>query len=87
MKMINRKTREVVDVKMHITTMINSWEYYITEFQNGGKVGYGLVHGFETEWGTFYMKDINSARPMISRENKLNQLMPAIGWEWVENEK
>ena len=87
MKMVNRKTKEIVDVKMHITTMANSWEYYITKFQNNREIGYGLVHGFEAEWGTFYMEDLDSASPVISRENKLNQLMPAIGWEWVGNEK
>lgn len=37
----------------------NGWYWFVTAYEAKGTIGYGLVHGIENDWGTFYMADLN----------------------------
>ena len=60
----------------------NFWEYYIDSTPTKDGICTALVMGFETEYGDV---DINEIRPyIISSTNKLNDILPAQGWKWVD---
>jgi hypothetical protein len=72
-----------VDVLEHIL-LKNGWEVYVTERGQDGDpdIGYGLVCGFENEWGSFSFKEYKPY--ILSRTSDLTDLMPAPGYEWVD---
>ena len=38
------------------------WTWYIAEYDPDSRICYGLVHGFEKEWGTFSLDEIKQIR-------------------------
>jgi hypothetical protein len=51
----------------------NGWTWYATEYDPESKIFFGLVQGFETEWGTFSLEEfeeVNQAKgfPVIERD-------------------
>ena len=85
-KMVQKSTGNVFEVIRHVI-LVNGWEYYITELEMEGSCwahGWAFVCGFENEFGTF---DMNEIRPYIQSEcsgDELNEILPAIGCEWVD---
>jgi len=66
----------------------NLWEYYILKIEEDvDPEGYktALVVGDYTEIGQVYMPEIEPY--IVSRTTKLDDLQPAIGWEWVTDEE
>jgi len=59
----------------------NYWEYYRIEEWNEDDCAYCLVDGDFQETGLVSLEEIKPY--IISRTKDLN-LMPAPGWEWVE---
>ena len=49
-------------------------------------VAFGFVMGFENEWGSVYMPEIESHIASIARGNELNYIMAPFGYIW-EDEK
>lgn len=39
-----------------------SWTWYATEFDPATGIFFGLVHGFEKEWGNFSLAELESIR-------------------------
>ena len=53
-------------------SMWSNWVWYATEF-DGEDLFFGLVEGFETEWGYFSLQELESAKgpcnvPLIERD-------------------
>ena len=49
---------------------VNSgWEWYLTEFDANKKIAFGLVKGFEEEWGYFSLVEMEDI-PTIIRDKK-----------------
>jgi hypothetical protein len=65
----------------------SGWEWYGFE-KEGGDVYFGLVHGFETELGSFSVSELkeNGIVPLTDPA-KLRDLAPPIGWKWKEEAK
>ena len=40
----------------------SSWSWYISEYDSETQMCYGLVHGSETEYGTFSLDEIREVR-------------------------
>lgn len=59
----------------------NMWEYYITELPDTNGVGWALVMGDYTEYGTITQYDIDEYG--ISYTTQLDDVMPAEGYEWI----
>lgn len=53
------ETNPIVHAKFF--TPWTSWTWYATEF-DGEDVFFGLVHGFDTEWGYFSLNELESVR-------------------------
>ena len=80
-KMKNKKYGTVVNVeKVMITT--NMWEYFITDNKFTDDIVTAVVDGFETELGDISLNEINPY--VIASTEKLDGLLPAKNWEWVE---
>ncbi len=61
---------------------VNHWEYYITDQEENEDIVFAMVHGFEDETGDISRKEI---RPYIkARTSNLNEIQPAIGWQWID---
>ena len=71
-------------VHQHII-LKNFWEYYLGETDKDG-VAFGYVMGFENEWGSVYMPEIQPYVMSRCGGNALNEIMPPEGYYW-ENEK
>ena len=75
-----------LDVVEHII-LRNMWEYYImandpdTDSHNPDIV-YALVMGFNDEIGTVSLSEIKPY--VISRTSRLDEIMPADGYEWAD---
>lgn len=41
----------------HYYSPYNGWHWYVTEYDPDTKIFFGLVHGFEEEWGTFSLEE------------------------------
>jgi len=56
------------------------WEWF--GFQKESKdIYYGLVHGFETEWGSFSLAELRENGVFVQTDpEQLNSIMPPIGW-------
>jgi len=62
----------------------NLWEYYVTTDRHSDDIVRCLVMGFETELGDVSMEEIKPY--IITRTSDLDEVMPAPGFEWVDNE-
>lgn len=63
---------------------LNGWEYYFTDSKQKGDIRTAIVCGFETEMGDISMTEIMPYVRAISYDGKdLNDISPAIGFEWV----
>ena len=58
----------------------NMWEYYVTEMPDESGIGWALVVGDVTEYGTIDQQAIDNYSS--SRTNKLDDLLPAPNWYW-----
>ena len=50
---------------VHYFSPLNGWDWYLTEYDAGTGEAFGLVRGFETEWGYFSvreMEELNRSR-------------------------
>ena len=76
------------NTKIKITEHIilkNFWEYYVIERdQDQEGIAFCLVIGLETELGDVYLPEI--APYIISRTKKIDEVAPATGWSWVEEQ-
>ena len=72
------------EVHQHII-LKNFWEYYLGETNKDG-VAFGYVMGFENEWGSVYMPEIEPYILSKTTGSCLNDIMPPEGYYW-ENEK
>ncbi len=70
-----------INVVEHII-LRNGWEYYVTDNKFDTDITQCLVMGFETELGDVYMPEISPY--IISKTNKLGDVMPAPGWKWAK---
>ena len=73
-----------LDVVEHII-LRNMWEYYILANEPDTHapdpdIVYALVMGFNDEIGTVSMSEIKPH--IISRTSRLDEIMPADGYEW-----
>ena len=52
------------DPMIHVKwfTPDGGWTWYIAEYDPDSRICYGLVHGFEKEWGTFSLDEIKQIR-------------------------
>jgi len=41
---------------------ILNWTWYVTEYDPEDEIFFGLVKGFETEWGSFSLLELNRAK-------------------------
>lgn len=83
MNMICKSTGSVLNVDRHYITR-NFWEYYLEKPDRNGQA-FGLVMGHETELG--YV-DLDEIRPYVISSANPNheEIFPAEGWRWQENE-
>ena len=58
----------------------NMWEYYITELPDADGIGWALVVGDYTEYGSVAQCDIDTYG--ISYTTDLGELMPPPEWKW-----
>lgn len=70
-----------VNVKEHWMTR-NFWEYYITDEDFDEDIVRAVILGDETDIGDISKSEILPF--VISKTKKLNGIMPAPGWSWVE---
>ena len=82
-KMRNVETGSVVTVHGWAATA-NSWEYYWLDKVAKGGVRFALVHGFETEMGDVDIREIRPYIMMTCKEENLDDIAPAVGYEWVD---
>ncbi len=63
------------------------WEWFAFE-PIRGDVAFGLVHGFETEWGSFSLSELkeNGVR-FVTDPKELDTVAPPIGWTKKEVER
>ena len=50
---------------VHYFSCLNGWDWYLTEYDPATGEAFGLVRGFETEWGYFSvreMEELNRSR-------------------------
>lgn len=80
-----RKMRRIgTDIVINVTSyrmLVNKWEYYITDDKHNEDIVRALVMGFETELGDISLSEITPYT--MCQTNDLNEVLPAIGWEWV----
>lgn len=78
--MVNGEQR--LNIVEHII-LRNFWEYYVTDQKHtdNENIKTCLVIGFETEIGDVYIPEIKPY--IITRTKKLNEVMPAVGWNWL----
>ena len=79
MRRVGGKT--VINVKEHIIVR-NFWEYYVTDKGYNKDIRTCLVMGDETELGDVSLAEI--APYIRTRTSDLRELMPAVGWEWID---
>jgi hypothetical protein len=74
-----------LDVVEHIM-LRNMWEYFVLADEAGDKpdsdIKYALVMGFNDEIGTVSLSEIKPH--VISRTSRLDEIMPASGYEWAD---
>ena len=80
----NEDSSEAFTVYQHVI-LRNGWEYYLEEADGDGYT-FGYVMGFENEWGSVYMPEIEPYIVSIARGKELEYVMPPFGYYW-EDEK
>lgn len=45
-------------VHVHYFSCVNGWDWYLTEYDPRTGEAFGLVRGFETEWGYFSVREM-----------------------------
>lgn len=82
MRNMRRPGSKVTLRVMEHIILINGWEYYVLDDSNNtAEIKCCFVMGFENELGDV---DFDELKPYIkSRTKKLNDIMPATGYEWV----
>jgi|TARA_R110000765_G_scaffold241494_1_gene344050 hypothetical protein len=74
-----------LDVVEHIM-LRNMWEYFVLADEAGDEpdsdIKYALVMGFNDEIGTVSLSEIKPH--VISRTSRLDEIMPASGYEWAD---
>ena len=45
-------------VYLHLFSCVSGWDWYITEYDPATGEAFGLVKGFETEWGYVYIPEL-----------------------------
>lgn len=43
---------------VHYFSCLNGWDWYLTEYDPATGEAFGLVRGFETEWGYFSVREM-----------------------------
>ena len=81
---IHTEGGEPFAVHQHII-LRNFWEYYLGETDKDG-VAFGFVMGFENEWGSVYLPEIEPH--ILTKVNgaELDEIMAPVGYYW-EDEK
>ena len=79
-QMTNDDNSITLNVTEHIMVK-NMWEYYVTDDKCNEDIVRCLVMGFETELGDVSLSEIKPY--VISRTKRLDEVMPASGWNWV----
>jgi hypothetical protein len=75
---------EPFTVHQHII-LKNFWEYYLGETDEDG-VAFGYVMGFENEWGSVYLPEIEPYIITKTTDMARDEVMPPVGYCW-EDEK
>ena len=57
--------KEKIKVRIKFFSIVNDWKWYATEYDPEEQLFYGLVKGFEKEWGYFSLAELQSARHPI----------------------
>jgi len=70
-----------LNVVAHVM-LSNMWEYYITELPDTDGIGWALVVGDATEYGSIAQYDIDTHG--ISTTMQLDELLPPPGWHWCD---
>lgn len=58
-------------VHVHFFSCLNGWDWYLTEYDPETGEAFGLVAGFETEWGYFSVREmeaVNAAKGFAAIE-------------------
>jgi hypothetical protein len=76
-----RRGNATLNVVAHVI-LSNMWEYYITELPDANGVGWALVVGDYTEYGTVTQYDID--KHGISTTTQLGELLPPPEWAWCD---
>ena len=81
---IHSKGGEPFTVHQHII-LRNFWEYYLGETDKDG-VAFGFVMGFENEWGSVYLPEIEPYIITKTTDMVRDEVMAPVGYYW-EDEK
>lgn len=77
------KDKKDVKVRGHWFATWSDWHWYATEFDPKTGLFFGLVDGFELEWGYFSLPEFEACRAMPE------VYVPGIGWivkTWIERD-
>ena len=77
---IHNEGGDTFTVHQHII-LKNFWEYYLGETDKHG-VAFGFVMGFENEWGSVYLPEIEPY--IISNTKNLDEVMAPVGYYWED---
>ena len=80
MRQIQRGNSKL-NVVAHVM-LSNMWEYYITELPDADGIGWALVVGDATEYGSVAQYDID--KHGISTTTQLGELLPPPDWAWCD---
>ena len=87
MQMRHKKTGSILNIREFFIVRKLLWEYYVTNDEHKSEdIQFCLVRGIEQELGDVSMSEV---RPYIMthiniNKNTYHEVMPAIGYEWVE---
>jgi len=85
--MIHTETKRKYQVEQHLITR-NFWEYYvIKDPNNSDDIKFCYVMGIESEFGDVYIPEI---KPYVLSQSKVTptkEIMPPIGFMWIEDYK
>lgn len=74
--------KQVFKVEEHFI-LRNFWEYYVIKDRNNDDdIKLCFVMGIENEMGSVYIPEVKPY--IISRTKNLAEVMPPVGFEWVE---
>lgn len=72
-------TEEVAEpvVQAHFFSCLSGWDWYMTELDSETGEAFGLVRGFETEWGYFSIREMEG----INRSKGFNAIERDEGFD------